>query len=127
MKFEHFFGTDICNSADEIEEILCKQNENKVNEFWISNETAFPFMGVLTNSSYAYVHFFDEEGSPGFRGLADEDLGLDEDELPTFYSSNGEIMSVEIECIVSLNKAVEVVREFFETGSMPTSIEWDEL
>lgn len=45
MKFEHFFGTDICNSADEIEEILCKQNENKVNEFWISNETAFPFMG----------------------------------------------------------------------------------
>ena len=59
--------------------------------------------------------------------MADEDLGLDEDELPTFYSSNGEIMSVEIECIVSLNKAVEVVREFFETGSMPMCIGWDEL
>ena len=127
MKFEHFLGMDICNSADEIEEILHKQNGNNVNEFWISTETQFPCLGVLTNSSYAYVHFFDEDGSPGFRGLADEDLGLDENELPTFYSSNGEIMSVEIECIVSLNKAVEVVREFFETGSMPTSIEWDEL
>lgn len=127
MKFEHFLGMDICNSADEIEEILHKQNVNNVNEFWISTETQFPCVGVLTNSSYAYVHFFDEEGSPGFRGLADEDLGLDEDELPTFYSSNGEIMSVEIECVVSLNKAVEVVREFFETGSMPTCIEWDEL
>lgn len=128
MKFEHFLGTDICDKADDIREIMKKQDVKNTNEFWISIETPFPCLGVLTNKSLAYVHYFDEDGSPGFRALSNCDLGLDEDETTTFYSNGGsEIMEVENECVITIEKAIEIVEEFFAAKKMPMCIEWDEL
>ena len=105
-----------------------KQNENGNNEFWISIETPFPFMGVLTSRSFAYVHFFDEDGSPGFSALSDGSTVPDSDQPPVFYTNNAsEIIEVEDDCILSLDKAIQIVQEFFTTKQMPQCIEWDEL
>ncbi len=71
---------------------------------------------MLTNRSYAYVHFFDKDDSPGFRAIADCNLELNTNETYTFYSNSGsEIVEVENECVVSIDKAIEVVEEFFTT------------
>ncbi len=128
MIFEHFLGTDMCDDLESIEQIMKKQNKNGVNEFWINIETPFPFMGVLTNKSFAYVHFFDEDGSPGFSALSDCDLGLDIEKTSIFYTNNAsEIIEVENECVLSIDKAIEIVKEFFNTKQIPKCIEWDEL
>lgn len=128
MKFEHFLGTDICDDVNKVRGILSKKDINDTNEFWISIETQFPFMGVLTNKTLAYVHFFDEDGSPGFRALSNCDIGLDLDATTTFYSNNrSEIIEVENECVISLDNAIKIVQEFYTTNKMPICVEWDEL
>lgn len=128
MILEHFLGTDICDDLESIAAVMKKQNENGNNEFWISMETSFPFMGVLTSGHCAYVHFFDEEGSAGFSALSDDNVSLDADQIPVFYTNNAsEIMEVEDHCILSLDKAIQIVQEFFTTKQMPQCIEWDEL
>lgn len=129
MKFEHFGGTDVCNTAAEIRNILSKQNKDGYNEFWISGDEAFPFMAALTKDEIAYVHFFDEDGSPGLRGMAEEhDTELAPDEITVFYSNNGsEPMYVENCCVIPLRKAIAVIEEFFKTNRLPQMIQWDPL
>ena len=117
MKLEHFLGTDICDTAYEIKAILSKHDQNGYNEFWISNDDPFPFMAVLTKDQVAYVHFFDEDGSPGLRGPADDDYKSAPDDITVFYSNNGsEKMFIENCCVISLNKAIAVIEEFFVTN-----------
>lgn len=129
MKFEHFLGTDICGTADEIGKIMSKQNQDGYNEFWISGDEEFPFMAVLTRNQNAYVHFFDEDGSPGLRGMAEKgDNTLDANDVTVFRSNNGsEQITVENECVIPLEKAIAVVKEFFEAKGLPEIIQWDPL
>ena len=127
MKFEHFLGTDLCDNLEGIVQIMKKQNENGFNEFWISIEKPFPLMAVLTSKSIAHVHFFDEDGSPGFSALSDCNLGLDIDQTCVFYTNTNEIIEVENEYILSIDRAIEIVQEFFITKQIPKCIEWDEL
>ena len=37
-----------------------------MNEFWISNEMDYPCLCVSVNGEYAHVHYFNEEGDPGY-------------------------------------------------------------
>jgi len=128
MRFEHFLGTELCDEVDKINDILQQKDANNTNEFWISIDTQFPFMGLLTNNGLAYVHFFDKEGSPGFRALSNCDVGSYLSGTTTFYSNNGsEEIVVENECVLSINKAIEIVKQFYTTKKMPTCVEWDEL
>lgn len=127
MKFEHFLGTDTCDTSVGIKKILSKQNQNGYNEFWISNDDSFPFMAVLTKDQKAYVHFFDEEGSPGLRGIADYDIS-EQNGTDIFYSNNGsEQIYVENCCVIPLDKAIAVIEEFFLTNKLPHIIHWDPL
>lgn len=128
MKFEHFLGTDICDTSAEIKAILSKHDQYGYNEFWISGNDPFPFMAVLTKDQNAYVHFFDEDGSPGLRGMADDDNGFDPDDITIFYSNNGsEQMCIENCCVIPLYKAIAVIEEFFVTNKLPQNIRWDPL
>lgn len=128
MKFEHFSGTDFCYNVESIAQVMKKQNDKGFNEFWISTETPFPFMAVLTNQSFAYVHFFDEEDSPGFSALSDADPEFDTDQVPVFYTNNcSEIIEVEAGCVLNIDKAIKIVQEFFNTRQMPDCIQWDEM
>lgn len=129
MKFEHFLGTDICDDVEQIKDILSKQSEKGYNEFWISTEKQFPYMAALTKDQLAYVHFFDEEDSPGLCGLAEKnETELDPDEMTIFYSNNeSEQMGVENCCVIPLSKAIAVIEEFFKTNELPEIIEWDSL
>ena len=129
MKVEHFLGTDECADKSGIKDILSKQNSDGFNEFWISTEKPFPFMAALTKGKLAYVHFFPEDGHPGFRGLAAEgDNDLSEDDVTVFMSNNcSEKMWIENCCVIPLEKTVNVIEQFFETDKLRGMIEWDEL
>lgn len=128
MKIEHLSGVDICENVSEIEMVMKKQNPQGYNEFWISIETQFPYIGVLTNNSLAYVHFFDKDRSPGLRALSDSNSDLDMTKETVFYSNNcSDIMEIHNECVITLDKAVEAVQEFFVTNKIPQCVRWDQL
>ncbi|WP_277408695.1 Imm1 family immunity protein [Lacrimispora xylanisolvens] len=127
MIIEHFEGKNECNSLDNIEDILTQRTHKGVNEFIIHGEQEFPYMVVLVNNNYAYLHFYKEDDDPGFRSIGgDTDLENDGDSI--FYTNtDNEEVSIENVSVVPFSNALTAVKQFFETRDMPKCIEWDEL
>jgi hypothetical protein len=127
MIIEHFEGKDECNSLDNIDNILTRRTHKGVNEFIIHGEQEFPYMVVLVNNNYAYLHFYKEDDDPGFRSIGgDTDLENDGDSI--FYTNtDNEEVSIENVSVVPFSNALMAVKQFFETRDMPKCIEWDEL
>lgn len=127
MMIEHFYGKEQCNQLDEITTVLQKRTDKEVNEFIIYGQTEFPCMMVLVNKEYACLHYLDEEGSSGFRSLGDC-ANLDEEGSSVFYTNTDtEEIWEENLAVVPFSTALLAVQEFFQTGAIPTCIEWDEL
>lgn len=127
MIIEHFEGKNECNSLDNIDDILTRRTHKGVNEFIIHGEQEFPYMVVLVNNNYAYLHFYKEDDDPGFRSIGgDTDLEKDGDSI--FYTNtDNEEVSIENVSVVPFSNALMAVKQFFETRDMPKCIEWDEL
>lgn len=128
MKIEHFLGKDECDNIDDLYDIMRKQTNNGVNEFWISIDDEYPALCVLTNGIYAYVHYFKEEGEPGMRVIPADDNGLDKEGVSIFYTNtDSEEITVENSSVIDIEKAIEIVIEFFNTHKLPMCILWEEL
>lgn len=127
MIIEHFEGKTECNSLDNIDDILTRRTYKGVNEFIIHGEQEFPYMVVLVNNNYAYLHFYKEEDDPCFRSIGgDTDLEKDGDSI--FYTNtDNEEVSIENVSVVPFSNALMAVKQFFETRDMPKCIEWEEL
>lgn len=127
MIIEHFEGKNECNSLENIDDILTRRTHKGVNEFIINGEQKFPYMVVLVNDYYAYLHFYKEDDDPGFRSIgADTDLEKDGDSI--FYTNtDNEEVTIENISVVPFSNALMAVKQFFETSDMPRCIEWDEL
>ncbi len=128
MHIEHFKGIDECNNIELLPQILEKKTEKGVNEFWISEKGDYPLIGVLTNQNYAYVHYFKEEGEPGFQVISNENVGLDLKGTTVFYTNTDkEEVYIPNNAVITIGRAIEIVSEFFLTNKMPKCIEWTEL
>jgi len=127
MIIEHFEGKNECNNIDDIEEILTQRTDKGVNEFIIQGEQEFPYMVVLANHDYAYLHYYREDDAPGFRSIGGN-INLEKEKDIIFYTNTDkEEVSIETISILSFPNAVRAVKQFFETSDMPECIEWDEL
>lgn len=130
MYIEHFLGKEDCNCIEKIPEILRKQTDRGVNEFWISLAltSKYPNLCVLTKRAQAYVHYFENENEPGVQSISDNEGKLIEDGLSVFYTNTDqEGVTIENRCIIDLEKAIEVVTEFYNKKTLPKCIEWEEL
>lgn len=127
MIIEHFEGKNECNSLENIDDILTRRTHKGVNEFIINGKQKFPYMVVLVNDNYAYLHFYKEDDDPGFRSIGgDTDLEKDGDSI--FYTNtDNEEVTIENVSVVPFSNALMAVKQFFETSDMPRCIEWDEL
>jgi len=128
MIIEHFGGKAICDNIKDVENVLNYRTEKGVNEFWIYGETKYPLLGLLVNKGTAYLHYFVNEGEPGFQSIGNDNLELDENENSIFYTNTDtEEVSIPNYSIITFTSALKAVKEFFETNDMPQCIEWDEM
>ncbi|WP_324822877.1 Imm1 family immunity protein [Sinanaerobacter sp. ZZT-01] len=127
MRIEHFEGKNECNHVDDIEEILIRRTDKGVNEFIIRGEHEFPYMAVLVNHDYAYLHYYKADDSPGFRSIGGN-INLEKEKDIIFYTNTDqEEVSIETVSVLPSSSAVQAVKQFFETCHMPKCIEWEEL
>lgn len=127
MLVEHFMGKKECKSIEELEEVLEVRTKKNVNEFIISSESYFPYMVMSVKNDYACLNYFWEDNNPGYSSIGDG-TDLDEDGISIFYTNTDEEeIEVANYSIMSVSKAVMAVKEFFETGTLPKCIEWEEL
>lgn len=127
MIIEHFKGCMTCKAYTDVEAVLAQHTAQGTNEFIIRGEEPFPYMVVLKNNNYAYVHYYNEEDHPGFRSIGNE-YDLDSSGDHVFYTNTDqEVVWIENVSIVPFTIAELAVKQFYERMEMPACIDWDEL
>jgi hypothetical protein len=127
MTVEHFLGKVECINFEELEKVLRSRTEKGVNEFIIYGDKYFPYLVMAVNDNYASLSYFWKDNNPGFSSIG-SDTNLDEDGVSIFYTNNDkEEIEVANYSILPFSKALTVIKEFFETMSLPKCIEWEEL
>lgn len=130
MFVEDFYGSEICNTIEELSKIMQRRDNRGYNEFWIciDEEEMYPCIVISVFNEIAYLHYFEDEGEAGWSSVTKQSNGLDEEGMTKFYTNSGaEEIMIENRAVVTVDKAVEVVAEFFNTEEMPNCIEWEEL
>lgn len=130
MYIEDFHGPEYCYDKEQLTVVMQKRNKQGYNEFWIciNEEQTYPCIVVLVYKNLAYLHYFEEEGEPGWSSVAEQINEPDEEGMTKFYTNSGtEEVMIEDRAIVTVDKAVEVVFEFSITKKRPNCMEWEEL
>lgn len=129
IKICHFLGKSICTTMDEVLTTL-DQSVDGVNEFYIAQDhTLYPYLTVLINGSYAYVTCVPDEEAAGSQAFCDNvEMDLDPDGISIFYiNTPTEEIEIYNDYVIPKSLAVQIVKEFVETGKMSNCIEWEEL
>ncbi|NBI09351.1 hypothetical protein D1641_04860 [Colidextribacter sp. OB.20] len=125
----HFLGKNTCETIDDVQRTL-DQSVDGVNEFFIRQEhTMYPHLIVLINGLYAYVTCVPTEEAAGTQAFSDEsETDLDPDGISIFYTNTpSEEIEIYNDYVISKDLAVQVVKEFVETGRLSSCVEWEEL
>ena len=129
IMIHHFLGESICTTMDDVQKTL-EQSIDGVNEFLIAQKhDLYPYLTVLVNGIYANVTFVPSEESAGLQAVSDDtETDLEPDGISVFYTNTpSEETEVYNDYVIPKNLAVQIVKEFAETGTMPNCTEWDEL
>lgn len=125
----HFLGENVCATINDVENVL-NQSVNGVNEFLIAqNHNVYPYLTVLINDLYANVTLVPSEESAGFEAFSDDtEMDLDPDGISIFYTNTpSEEIEISNDYVIPKNLAIQIVKEFVDTGNMSDCVEWDEL
>ena len=120
MNIANCNGDFECCTWEEIEHLIRESSTNPYDDIWINGEEDYPCLAILINGNWACVHyFFNDEGDMWQSvGYGDKDV--------TFVS-NGDESDMPANSVISLEKAIECARQFYETHTQPSCIEWREL
>ncbi len=129
IKIHHFLGNSVCTTMDDVLKAL-EQSVDGVNEFYIAEDnTMFPYLSVLINGAYAYVICVPNEEAAGLQAFSDDvEMDLDPDGISVFYTNTpSEEIEIYNDYVIPKCLAVQIVKEFVETGKMANCVEWDGL
>lgn len=111
-----------CKSWKEIEDFIRKSSCNPYDDIWISEEASgYPCLAILVNGKYACVHYFLEDEEDMWQSVGDGEEDVD------FISNGNEKTRMPAESVISLEKALQCARQFYDTQKQPDCIEWREL
>ena len=125
----HFLGENVCATIDDVENVL-NQSVNGVNEFLIAqNNNMYPYLTVLINGLYANVTLVSSEESAGFEAFSDDTkMDFDPDGISIFYTNTpSKEIEISNDYVIPKNLAIQIAKEFVDTGNLSDCVEWDEL
>jgi len=127
MKIEHFGGSEHANDQDALNIVLKRRYGANANEFWLSADAPFPSLSILVRDDLASVHYFPEEGHPGY-SLVGGQSELERGGSTIFFTNSpSEEIEIANEMIVPFSIALQVAHQFFASPTRPTSHTWYEL
>lgn len=109
-------------AKQELEDMIRECALNPYDDIWISEtDGEYPCLAILVNGNYACVHYFLDDCGTMWQSIGNYAQDI-------YFQANGEVPSpMPGDCVISLNKAIECMRLFFETQQRPDCIEWREL
>lgn len=110
-----------CETKQELEELIRKSALNPYDDIWINEEEEeYPCLTILVNGQHACVHYFEDEGEM-WQSVGD----CKQDIL--FSANNEKPEPMPGDCVISLDKAIECMKIFFDSCQRPDCIEWREM
>ena len=128
-EIHHFLGSNVCATMDDVLKTL-EQSVDGVNEFFIVEEhTVYPYLSILINGAYAYVICVPNEEAAGLQAFSDDDeMDIDPDGISVFYTNTpSEEIEIYNDYVIPKSLAVQIVKEFVETGQRANCVVWDGL
>lgn len=120
MRIVNCNGDFECDSWQEVEKLIRRSSLNPLDDIWISKEAEYPCLAILLNGNAACVHYFlNEEGDMWQSvGYGDRDI---------VFESNGDKSEMPANTVISIEKAIECAKQFYNIQKQPECIEWREL
>ena len=87
------------------------------------SEQKHPLLVVHTNADLAYLHYFPAERHPGFQAVGGRDGGGE----VTFWQEGQGQFCMPSAVVVTVEKAYAAAAQFFNSGTLPSCVEWTEL
>jgi hypothetical protein len=129
MQVEGLKRTWEVDSEEALKAALVSRDSRGGAEFWLSQAgQKYPCLAVRIGGTLCDVHFFPEDGHPGFRCLGGEGLSPDGMTKLVFEGCDpGDGEQIPNRFVVPFTKALSVARVFFRAGIMSDAEEWFEL
>ncbi len=120
MRITNNKGDFECHSWGELENLIKESALNPFDDIWISGDREYPCLAVLVNADFACVHYFLNEDGDVWQsvGYGDKDV--------TFVCG-GQESDIPADCVISIDKAIECAKEFYQSPERPRCIAWREL
>ncbi len=120
MNIANCDGDFECNTWNELENLIRNSSQNPFDDIWLSGNTDYPCLAILVNGNYASVHYFlNDEGDMW------QSVGCGEQDI--VFETNGDRTEMPADCIITLDKAIECAKQFYDNFDRPVCIEWREL
>lgn len=128
MRVDGYGRTWQVEDVADLEKALAWRDSRGGGLFWLSQDGGFPTLAIRVSGDVADLHFFPEDGHPGFRCLGG--VSLPEDGMTKLVfegcdPEDGE--ETPNRFIVPLERAISVAREFLGRQQMPSAVSWFEL
>lgn len=112
-----------------LDAVLAWRDDRGGAQFWLTpDDHKYPALAIRVSGDVADIHYFPEDGHPGFRCLGGE--GLPRDGLTTLVYQGADPATGEEtpnEFIVPFETARSVAAEFFRSRQMSDAVSWFEL
>jgi hypothetical protein len=126
MTIHDFLGTLTVLTHDELRQALQRRHALDVNEFWLRGPDNWPVVAIQVTGDWAVVHFFPEDGHPGF--LSNTEVAVVNEPVGFHTCQIGQLWHPPVNRIVSFGAASLVANQFFEDEqSRPMGVDWLEL
>ncbi len=113
-------GNFKCQSWNELKDFITKSSFNSLDDIWINGNDDYPCLAILINREHACVHYFlDGDGNMW------QSVGYGKEDVA--FVCNGEKSVMPANSVISLDKALECAKQFFQTLERPSCIEWRDL
>lgn len=124
LKAEHFFGASVVHTKNEVRRLLANRRTGGFDEIWLTGPTNFPNLVVAIGPPGAALHYFPEDGHPGWQSVGTPDApGSVEFRTNTPEEKN----EIAASAVVSTDMAARAMEQFLEDASLPDCVSWHEL
>lgn len=127
MKVVGINGQHEVNDIHELESILMRRCDGRVNSFWLSHDGQdYPSLGFVVNGDLASLTYCPYEFHPGFKSVRNVADKMEAGETSFPISSTDDVI-VDNGFVLPFAAALVAAMEFFNCKGLPRSVEWFEL
>lgn len=109
-----------CQTEQEIESIIMSSSLNPYDDIWISGKEKYPCLSILMNGNLTCAHYFLNDNGDMWQSVGNHDKDV-------IFIIGGEKSEMQADTIIPLEKAIEGIKQFWNSHERPTCIEWREL